>query len=169
MIPALSVRALALFAALHATWSDIHPALDQLVQNDRDARDKGKPGAAGHAACARHVSTYTAGQLAASVATTRALGYRVPTGALLAGAALTAATHYAIDRRTLFGRLLRWHGWKTGYLDHATVQRRDGVVDAAGPGTAYTELDQAAHRLLGVAASLLTTWLAVRTETVAPY
>jgi hypothetical protein len=51
---------------------------------------------------------------------------------------------------------------KAGYLDRATVQRREGVVDEGGPGTALMECDQAAHRLISVFASLTTTWLALR-------
>lgn len=158
-----TTRAVALFAALQATFSDIHPACDQILQAGADAVGKGEPGWAGAGHCARHVATYTGGQALAAEVVTRALGYRLPTGAFLAGAALTAVTHYAIDRRVGFIRLMRRAG-KGGYLDHATAQRREGVVDHAGPGTALMELDQAAHRLIGVAASLLTTWLAVRSE-----
>ncbi|WP_328691530.1 hypothetical protein OHT20_04985 [Streptomyces caniferus] len=36
------------------------------------------------------------------------------------------------------------------------------VQDVSGPGTAYMELDQAAHRAIGVAAALVTTWLTLR-------
>lgn len=158
-----TTRALALFGALQATWSDVHPACDQILQAGSDAQGKGQPGWLGAGHCARHVATYTGGQALAAEVVTRALGYRLPTGAFLAGMCVTAVTHYAIDRRVRFIAALR-RGGKGGYLDHATVQRRDGVVDQAGPGTALMELDQAAHRLIGVAASLLTTWLAVRSE-----
>uniref|UniRef100_UPI003EB6B0B8 hypothetical protein n=2 Tax=Amycolatopsis TaxID=1813 RepID=UPI003EB6B0B8 len=77
--------------------------------------------------------------------------------------AVNAVTHYVIDRREPFKRFLRSRFvGKGGYLAHATVQRREGVVDEGGPGTALMEMDQAAHRLIGVAASLLTTYLATR-------
>ncbi|MHA6631852.1 hypothetical protein ACU61A_41020 [Pseudonocardia sichuanensis] len=158
-----AVRALALFAAVQATFSDVHPFCDQIVQSSADARDKGKPGWTGRTACARHVATYSAGQLAAAVAVTRALGYRASWSGLLAGTAINAVTHYVIDRREPLKKFLRssWVG-KAGYLDHATVQRRPGVVDEGGPGTALMECDQAAHRLISVFASLTTTWLALR-------
>lgn len=156
------VRALALFATLQAVFSDVHPFCDQILQTGSDAEKKGAPGLAGAYHCARHVASYTAGQTIAAIIVTRALGYRVPDRALAAGVLINAATHYVIDRREPFIRFLRsrWPG-KGGYLDHATVQRREGVVDESGPGTALMEMDQAAHRLIGVAASLVTTCLAV--------
>ncbi|MEU2961226.1 hypothetical protein [Streptomyces albidoflavus] len=51
-----------------------------------------------------NVASYTAVQLAATVAITRAFGYRVTPTALLAGAAINAGTHAVIDR----GALLLW-------------------------------------------------------------
>jgi hypothetical protein len=157
-----TVRGLALFAALQATFADVHPFCDQWVQNSTDAMRKGLPGREGAKHCARHVGSYSAGQVAAVVAVTRTLGYRVPLRALAAGAAINAVTHYVIDRREPLKRAARRFG-KGGYVGHATVQLREGVVDQAGPGTALMELDQAAHRLIGVLASLTTTYLALRT------
>ncbi len=157
-----TVRGLALFATLQATFTDIHPLCDHWLQSSEDAAGKGKPGREGAKHCARHVASYTAGQVAAAVAVTRVLGFRMPLRALAAGTLLNAATHYVIDRREPLKAMARLAG-KQGYVEHATVQRRDGVIDAAGPGTAFTELDQAAHRAIGVAASLVTTWIALRT------
>lgn len=68
------VKALALFAAVQSTFSDVHPYCDQILHNSTDARDTGKPGQAGRKAGARHVATYSAGQFVASVGVTRALG-----------------------------------------------------------------------------------------------
>src|SRR5213076_3280582 len=65
-----AVTALALFGALQATFSDVHPYCDQVVQNNQDAANKGKPGWVGRRACARHVATYSAGQLIAAVGVT---------------------------------------------------------------------------------------------------
>jgi len=166
-----AVTALALFATLQAVFSDVHPYCDQVLQDGQDSCDKGKPGMVGRKACARHVASYSAGQLAAAVTATRVLGFRASWGGLLAGTAINAVTHYAIDRREPLKKFLLSDrarklrlvgGGKAGYLRHATVQRRDGVVDESGPGTALTECDQALHRLIGVLASLTTTWLAVR-------
>lgn len=158
-----TVRGLALFAALQATFSDVHPYCDQILQSSKDAMGKGDPGRAGAKHCARHVATYSAGQALAGYVVTRALGYRIRPAALLAGIALNAGTHYVIDRREPLKTFLRSKPiGKASYLAHATVQRRDGVIDEGGPGTALMEMDQAAHRLISVAASLVTTYLAIR-------
>jgi hypothetical protein len=153
----------AVFAAVQATFSDVHPYCDQILQNSEDAQKKGNPGWEGRKHCARHVASYSAGQFVAALGVTRALGCHVPLPALLVGTAINGVTHYMIDRREPLKRFLRskWVA-KGGYLDHATVQRREGVVDEGGPGTALMEMDQAAHRLISVAASLTTAYLAVR-------
>ncbi|GAB3380791.1 hypothetical protein [Amycolatopsis echigonensis] len=163
-----TVRGLALFAALQATFADVHPVCDQWLQTSADAVGKGQPGREGARHCARHVASYSAGQLASAVAVTRVLGCRVPLAALLAGTAVNAVTHYVIDRREPLKTAARALG-KSGYLEHATIQRRETpagepVVDESGPGTALMELDQAAHRAIGVLASLTTTWLAMRSR-----
>ncbi|MFD5089370.1 hypothetical protein ACFWMR_02125 [Amycolatopsis thailandensis] len=156
-----TIRALALYAALQATFADLHPLCDQWIQSNPDAAGKGLPGPEGRRHCARHVATYTATQIVGAVAVTRVLGFRVPWLALTAGMGINAITHYVIDRRAPLLAAARALG-KSDYVEHATVQRREGVVDVAGPGTALTELDQAAHRVVGVLASLMTTWLATR-------
>ncbi|MFI5749067.1 hypothetical protein ACIBBE_24745 [Streptomyces sp. NPDC051644] len=97
------------------------------------------------------------------MAVTRALGYRLPVKALLVGAALNAGTHLVIDRREPLLWLAKKAG-KQGYVEHCTAARvlEDGSVQAelSGPGSALMELDQSAHRALGLAAAVLTTWLA---------
>lgn len=163
-----TIKALAVFATLQATFSDIHPFCDHVVQNKNDATNKGEPGWVGRKACARHVATYSVGQLAAAAGVTRALGFRTSWSGMLAGTAINAITHYVIDRREPLKTFLRSEViGKADYLDYATVQRRekpDGtpVVDESGPGTALMECDQAMHRLFSVFASLTTTWLALR-------
>jgi hypothetical protein len=116
-------------------------------------------------AVARHVASYTAGQLAGAIAVTRALGYRVPARALLAGAAVNAVTHAVIDRRAPLLWLAGKAG-KSGYIGHCTAVRmdKDGTLtsEVSGPGTALMELDQALHKAIGVAAATVTTWLATR-------
>ncbi|MFJ3481569.1 hypothetical protein [Streptomyces microflavus] len=49
-------------------------------------------------AVACHVASNTAVQLGVTIAVTRAFGYRVTLASLLAGAAINASTHAAIDR-----------------------------------------------------------------------
>ena len=181
---------LAVFAALAATFDLLHDPLDQWAQTGWQAANKGRygrhrvyrdnvpvtrdPGRAqageptmtasglGRSAASRHVAVYSAGQLAGAVAVTRALGYRLPWRAVLAGAAINAATHWILDRRRPLTAVARAAG-KGGYLDTATVVRTAaGGVDATGPGTAAFELDKAAHRGIGLLAATVTAWLATR-------
>ncbi|MGY1548339.1 hypothetical protein [Streptomyces sp. MN6] len=184
---------LALLGTLLAVFGEIHPAMDQWAQSSRDARCKGlygdrlvhtdgKPVTAdtardrageptltasqlGRRCAARHVAAYSAGQLTAAVAVTRALGYRVPARALLAGAAINAITHAVIDRREPLLRLAKM-ARKDGYANHCQAVRMDDdgnlTRELSGPGTGLLELDQAAHRAVGVLAAAVTTWCALR-------
>lgn len=187
-----SAERLALLSALAAVFDGLHPLFDQWGQTGRDAVCKGLHGdhkvyldgtpvgsetddrsgqptltasQMGRRAVARHVAVYSAGQLAGAVVVTRVLGRRVPLRALLAGTAVNAATHAVIDRRAPLLWLAEKAG-KRGYIDHCTAVRMDGegalTVEASGPGTALMELDQALHRGIGVAAAVVTAWLAAR-------
>ncbi|MEV6131948.1 hypothetical protein AB0M05_35045 [Streptomyces violaceusniger] len=194
-----AIEGLALVAALTAVFDGVHPLGDQFVQRAHDASTKGMHGsylvykndgspvkenpwrhgkegrtctasAYGRRSVSRHVASYSAVQLASTLAVTRTLGYRVPAAALLTGAAINAITHGIIDRRDPLLWLAEKTG-KTGYIKHATVVRKAGgegtaypepVQDVSGPGTALMELDQAAHRAIGVAAALVTTWITLR-------
>ncbi|MGW7620788.1 hypothetical protein ACWGLG_34125 [Streptomyces antimycoticus] len=194
-----AIEGLALVAALTAVFDGVHPLGDQFVQRAHDASTKamhgshlvykndgspvkenpwrhGKDGrtctasAYGRRSVSRHVASYSAVQLASTLAVTRTLGYRIPAAALLTGAAINAITHGIIDRRDPLLWLAEKTG-KTGYIKHATVVRKAGgegtaypepVQDVSGPGTALMELDQAAHRAIGVAAALVTTWITLR-------
>ncbi|MEV8057184.1 hypothetical protein AB0P37_11795 [Streptomyces antimycoticus] len=191
-----AIEGLALVAALTAVFDGVHALGDQFVQREHDAMTKGMHGshlvykndgspveenpwrhgkegrtctasAYGRRSVSRHVASYSAVQLASTLAVTRTLGYRVPASALLTGAAVT---HGIIDRRDPLLWLAEKTG-KTGYIKHATVVRKAGgegtaypepVQDVSGPGTALMELDQAAHRAIGVAAALVTTWITLR-------
>lgn len=184
-----TLERLALGALLNTTFGALHPLMDHWAQRGEDARLKGLHGrqlvhadgtpatgeesrptmtasACGRRAAARHVAGYTLGQVAGTVAVTRALGYRVPPGALLAGAAINAVTHFIIDRRTPLLYLAK-AARKDGYVAHCGVVRRDPETgefksDTFGPGTAAMELDQSAHRFIGLGAAVVTAALAVR-------
>ncbi|RAJ48661.1 hypothetical protein K388_06927 [Streptomyces sp. KhCrAH-43] len=188
------VQALALTGALLATWEALHPLFDQWFQGGGDAANKGACGQhlvyrdgtpvgreaegadrtgeptmtatrLGWTSAARHVASYSAGQVTGTVLLTRVLGYRVPASALIAGAGINALTHLVIDKR----QPLLWmaaRAGKGGYVDHCTVVRRldeDGAarVEESGPGTALFELDQALHRAIGAFAAVTTTWLTI--------
>lgn len=163
----LTIERLALFGTLLATFGELHPACDHWAQGSKTASRKrlygedlvhadGTPAAQGSTrpamttstlgrrAVACHVASYTAVQVGATIAVTRAFGYRVTPAALLAGAAINASTHAAIDR----GALLLWLAKKTGqsgYIEHCQAVRlaEDGTVtrEVNGPGTAWMELD----------------------------
>jgi len=157
------IERLALLGALTAIFGELHPLLDQWAQNSQDAQLKGlygrhrvyrdgtpvghgtedhtgqptmTAGGLGRLSAARHVASYTAGQLTGTIIATRVLGYRVPAGALLVGAAINATTHAVIDRREPLLWLAKKAG-KKGYVDHCTAARvaADGTVSAelSGP------------------------------------
>ncbi|MFJ4679083.1 hypothetical protein [Kitasatospora sp. NPDC088783] len=183
---------LALLGALVGLFGELHPLFDQWAQTSRDASCKGMYGRhrvysdgtpvgqdAGHRAdeptmtastlgrlsAARHVATYTAGQVGATVVVARILGCRLPAKALLAGAAINAVTHVVIDRREPLLWLARKAG-QAGYVERCAAARvsEDGSVrrELSGPGSALMELDQSLHRAIGVAAAVVTTCIATR-------
>ncbi|MCY0946512.1 hypothetical protein [Streptomyces antarcticus] len=143
----LTTERLALFGTLLATFGELHPACDHWVQGSKTASRKrlygedlvhadGSPATEdstrptmttttlGRRAVASHVASYTAVQLGATIAITRAFGYRVTPAALLAGAAINAGTHAAIDR----GAALLWnpgelHRMRDPYRAHAAGLR----------------------------------------------
>ncbi|GAA0897964.1 MULTISPECIES: hypothetical protein [Streptomyces violaceusniger group] len=163
----LTTQRLALFGTLLATFGELHPLCDQWVQGPKTAMRKRLYGedlvhadgsaadpdstrptmtssALGRRAVACHVASYTAVQLGATVAITRAFGYRVKPAALLAGAAVNAGTHAAIDRGALLLWLAKKIG-KTGYIEHCQAVRFDDEGELSkeltGPGSAWMELD----------------------------
>ena len=183
---------LALMGALTAVFGELHPVGDQWLQHPQDAALKGLHGdckvyadgvpvgeeagdrtgqrtytatQVGRWAAGRHVASYTAWQVAGTVAVTRALGYKVPARALLAGAMVNSVTHFVIDRRESLLWLAGRAG-KAGYIAHCSAVRigDDGnlAAEASGPGTALMELDQALHRGIGVVAAVVTAWIATR-------
>lgn len=94
----MSTSTAAAYAAAYAALTAAHEAGDYMVQRDTDARDKGKHGHEGRAACLRHVASYTATQALALLAADRGLRLRLNWKRATAGLALSAATHYLADR-----------------------------------------------------------------------
>lgn len=128
----------AVFAALFAA----HQVADHHVQRDRDAQAKGRPGIEGHAACARHVASYTATAVVALAAASRVTRTRLPLGRTLAGLTLSAVSHYVIDRREPLRRWAEWTGHAGFYQLGAPRPGRD---DNPSLGTGAYVLDQSAH------------------------
>jgi hypothetical protein len=126
------------FAALFAA----HQVADHHVQRDRDAQAKGLPGVEGHLACARHVASYTATAVAALGAAHLAAGTRPRLGRTALGLAVSAVSHYVIDRRAPLKRFAELTG--NGKL-YALGAPRPGRDDNPTLGTGAYALDQSAH------------------------
>lgn len=126
------------FAALLAG----HYIGDFHVQRDTDAQAKGLPGKVGQAACARHVASYTATAAVALAGMLLATRSKLNPWRVGLGLALSAASHYVIDRREPLRRFAEATG-------HAGFYRlgmpREGRDDNPSLGTGAYALDQSAH------------------------
>lgn len=113
---------------------------DHWGQTEHQAMHKADAGLSGHRAMAGHVATYAGAQAAALVAANRALGAGLRPGRIAAAVAVSAATHWFIDRRWPVRRL-------------ADAMGKSGFHQMGGPlGGSYI-LDQSAHHLVeGIAA-----------------
>jgi hypothetical protein len=145
-------RSVARFAAAYAGLHGSHVVADHIVQSDRDACDKALPGVKGHLACARHVASYTATQLLALLAINNVTGAGLKPGRVAAGLALSAVSHYAVDRRTMLQKVVDATGKARFYRLGAP---RPGKDDNPTLGTGAYALDQAAHTGLLFLAALI--------------
>jgi len=118
-----------------------HQVADHWVQTSYQAARKGLPGWVGRWNCLKHVTTYSLTGLLALAALVAVTGWRPGVGALVAGLAVSAVTHYVADRRTPLHVLARWcrstEFWNLG------VPQRPGDKPCLGTG-AYA-LDQSFH------------------------
>jgi hypothetical protein len=128
----------AVFAALYAA----HQVADHHVQRDCDAQAKGLPGREGHRACLRHVTSYTATAAIALAATKAVTGARMPLGRTVAAMAVSAVSHYVIDRREPLRRFAEATGHTRFYQ---LGMPRPGRDDNPSLGTGAYALDQSAH------------------------
>ncbi|TDB98707.1 DUF3307 domain-containing protein [Micromonospora fluostatini] len=129
-----------------------HHLGDYLVQRSSDAEAKSKSGPEGRRACTRHVTSYTATQLATVVLGATATGVRLRPGSVLAGAALSAVTHWVIDRRTPLQTFARAVGREKFYSFGAP---REGHGDNPCLGTGAHAIDQTLHKLVLAGSALL--------------
>lgn len=86
------------FATAYAALMGGHEVGDYVVQTNDQAMAKGAHTHAGRLACAAHVATYTATQGAALAVLNRRLGLRISAGRMALGLAVSAFTHYGVDR-----------------------------------------------------------------------
>ena len=129
------------FAAAYAVLTAAHEVGDYWVQRDAEAVAKGGHGAEGRAACARHVASYTATQAAALLAADRGLRIGLSWRHAAAGLAVSAVTHYIVDRS---GGRWREEGPSTRLVRFARRTGHAGWLErdpGAGP-----LLDQAWHK-----------------------
>ena len=120
-----------------------HEVGDRWVQTEYQAVTKGHAGHAGRVACVAHVVTYTVVTAVVVAVLWWVLGLAVSPVGFLVGQAVSAVSHYWIDRRStlawLIDRFLRW--------------KRPYYYDV--PGGAE-QLDQAAHLVWLFVAALIT-------------
>lgn len=91
---------------------------------------------------AGHIASYAGSQAVALVAANHLLGMKLKPSRMAAAVALSAATHWLIDRR-----------WPVRRLAEATGKK--GFHDLGGPlGGAYV-LDQSAHHLMEAVAAVI--------------
>jgi hypothetical protein len=130
------------YPAVFATLLAAHQVADHWIQTDRQAQHKGRRDWAGRRACAAHVGTYTlVGAVALGVtkaATRMPLSARGSVTAL----AISAVSHYWIDRRFTLAGVAERCGKGNFYRLGAPRPGRD---DNPGLGTGAYALDQAAH------------------------
>jgi hypothetical protein len=134
-------------ALVWMAWKTAHTYGDHIGQDPDDAHDKGKPGAEGRAACARHVANLTATKVAALAVAGAVTGIRLSPKRVAIAMAVDAASHYVIDRRTPLRKLAAKLG-KSGFYEL-------GDPGAAPCGTGAYAMDQAMHDLLLFLAALL--------------
>lgn len=144
------------FAATYAALAAAHELGDLWLQRNTDARDKGNPGSDGRKACTIHVATYVATQAAALAIVNRATGARTTWRRAALGLAISAATHYAADRRAPLKRAADLMQPIFGKADfHQLGQPRPDRDDNPSLGTGAYALDQATHHLFNTIAALI--------------
>lgn len=135
----MSLKKLTIFAATYAAMHAAHAVGDHWIQTGHQAANKGTEGLSGAMACARHVATYTAGTTGAVVAL-RALGAPIPVRAVAAGQAVSAVSHFVMDRRP-WGRAIMRAARKNEFAEFGEAS--PGKAEHLGTG-AYA-LDQSWH------------------------
>jgi len=103
----LAELAIGAFGGVYATQFAAHQLADHWVQTQCQANSKGEKGWTGRLACARHVATYIAVAYVALHAMLHFAGADLPEWRILAGLAVSAVSHYIVDRRTPLLRMAR--------------------------------------------------------------
>ena len=129
-------------AAAYAAMRTAAHVADHWFQTGHQAAHKADVGMAGHRVMAGHIVSYAGAQAVALVAANSLLDMRLKPGRIAAAVAVSAATHWFIDRR-----------WPVRKLAEATGHKV--FHDLGGPlGGAYI-LDQSAHHLMEAVAAVV--------------
>lgn len=150
-------------AALGAMRMAAHVA-DHWLQTGHQAIHKADAGMEGHRAMAGHIASYAGSQAVALVAANVLLDMKLKPSRMAAAVALSAATHWFIDRRWPVRKLAEALG-RTGCKRNSQCTHPEhapdgsdcdgGFHDLGGPlGGAYI-LDQSAHHLCEAIAAVL--------------
>jgi hypothetical protein len=131
---------LSVFAAVFVVLYAAHQVGDHWVQTQGQADRKAAQGWSGRLACAAHVVSYTLTAAAALACLPLVFGVALPAGQTVAGLAVSAVSHYWIDRRAPLRRLADLLGKSPVWLE------RGGGLYA---------LDQSAHVLFLFVAALV--------------
>lgn len=151
-------------AVAYAAMRTAAHVADHWVQTSHQAAHKADAGADGHRAMAGHVASYAGAQAVALVAADRLLGMRLRPSRIAAAIAVSAATHWFIDRGWPVRRAAEALG-KTGCkrggrcADHEHAPDGsdcDGGMHELGChfGGRY-QLDQSAHHLCEAVAAMV--------------
>jgi len=129
-------------AAAYAALRTAAHVADHWFQTSHQAAHKADEGAAGHRVMAGHIASYAGAQAVALVVANGLLGMKLKPGRIAAAVAVSAATHWFIDRR-----------WPVRKL--AEAMGHQGFHGLGGPlGGAYI-LDQSAHHLMEAVAAVV--------------
>jgi hypothetical protein len=142
----------ATFGAAFVSLFVAHQLADHWVQTDAQACRKGAAGWAGRIACTWHVVTYTATALVVLVVVGAALGLTASPTRVAVALAISAVSHWVIDRRWP----LVWLAERTGSRKFVRMGApREGHDDNPSLGTGAYALDQSAHYLFLLIAALI--------------
>ncbi|MBT0771356.1 DUF3307 domain-containing protein [Kineosporia sp. J2-2] len=131
------------FAAAFAALFAAHQVGDHWVQTDHEAVTKGKPGCAGHFACASHVVNLAVTKLVFLTVLMLATGLRPHVGFLALGLVIDGASHYWADRRHTLAWLADLIPGKSKF--YRLGAPRPGHDDNPSIGTGAYALDQSWH------------------------
>lgn len=131
------------FAVLLPAMLVAHDVADHWLQTHHQAITKGQAGWAGRAACAAHVSSYTATTMLVALACVLVFDLSVSPLGFALGQAVSAVTHYVADRRWPLERLTGW----LRPMGKDQFYRLGSDLPRPHLGTGAYALDQSWHRL----------------------